>query len=145
MPLRNRRSDNVQMLSHARSFRQAGITLAVAVLLVLCPWRLRSQLPDAPSPGGSAAQVDQYAGDDACRSCHREQFDTYLGTAHHAGSRLPSESSIKGKFTADADILRTSNPYLYFRMTATPDGYFQTAYAELPPSETVSHRERFGL
>jgi hypothetical protein len=145
MLLRNRPSDNVPIRFHARRFHFAGAALALAILLVFCPWRLRSQLPDAPSPGGAPMHAGEYAGDEACRSCHRQEFQTYQGTAHHIASRMPSEDSIKGKFTTDANILRTANPFLYFQMTATPEGFFQTAFAELPPSEAVSHREQFGL
>ncbi len=69
----------------------------------------------------------------------------YLGSAHHAASRLPSQTSIEGKFTPGFNILRTSNPSLFFVMSATQEGYFQTAFAKLPPAETITHQERFDL
>jgi hypothetical protein len=109
--------------------------------MFLLALRLSGQLPEAPS----AVAASGYAGDEACRSCHRQEFESYRGTAHRADSSLPRADSILGKFEPGAGLLRTSNPYLYFQMTATPEGFFQTAFASMPPSETVSRRERFGL
>jgi hypothetical protein len=104
---------------------------------------LPAQLPDAPSAAKRTA--DNYAGDAACRDCHQSQFESYLTSAHHAASRLPSQGSIDGKFTPGSNILRTSNPSLFFVMSATQEGYFQTAFAKLLPAETITHQERFDL
>ena len=112
-------------------------------LFLLVPL-LSAQLPGAPEPENSALRKD-YVGDEACRGCHQTQFENYLGSAHHAASRVPSQTSIDGKFTAGSNILRTSNPSLFFVMSATQEGYFQTAFAKLPPAETITHRERFDL
>jgi hypothetical protein len=124
--------------------RRHGLACAVFAILFV-PMLLRSQLPSAPLAVPAVSSANGYAGDDACRPCHQKQFESYLGTAHYVASRLPSSDSIHGKFTSGANILRTSNPFLHFVMTATPEGFFQTAFAQLPPSDTVSHRERFGL
>jgi hypothetical protein len=97
-------------------------------------------LPDAPAPIHARGQ---YVGDAACAACHREQYESYQHEAHHVASRLPSESSIHGKFVQGSNILRTTNPSLYFQMTAQGEDYFQTAYAHLPPAQTIAHRERF--
>jgi Cytochrome c554 and c-prime len=121
--------------------------LACAVLAGLCLFSplLRSQLPNAPMAGAHESPANGYVGDEACRGCHQREFEGYQGSAHRIASRLPSEASILGKFTSGSNILRTSNPFLYFQMTATAEGFFQTAFAQMPPSETVSRRERFGL
>jgi hypothetical protein len=86
-----------------------------------------------------------YVGDDACRPCHNEEASSYRETAHHLTSRLPSKSSIAGKFTPGSNVLRTSNPYLTYEMSATKDGYFESAVEELAPSKTISHTERIDL
>jgi hypothetical protein len=86
-----------------------------------------------------------YVGDDACRSCHKEEAGTYPETAHHLTSRLPSEKSIAGKFTPGVNVLHTSNQYLSFVMSATKGGYFESAVEELSPSKTMSHTERIDV
>jgi hypothetical protein len=119
-------------------------SIALLGLFLLLVPSLPGQLPAAPKPENSASR-DDYVGDEACRGCHQTQFETYIGSAHHAASRLPSQTSIDGKFTSGSNILRTSNPSLFFVMSATQKGYFQTAFANLPPAETLNHQERFDL
>jgi hypothetical protein len=121
------------------------VCAVLAVSSLLFSPLLLSQLPDAPVAPTNQSGANGYAGDESCRSCHRQEFEGYQGSAHQIASRLPSGASILGKFTAGSNILRTSNPFLYFQMTATPEGFYQTAFAQMPPSDTVSRRERFGL
>jgi hypothetical protein len=75
----------------------------------------------------SAAARENYVGDDACRSCHAAQVDTFHQTAHYLTSAEPNEHTILGKFTAGDNILKTSNPNLAFHMEAKEGGFFQTA------------------
>jgi hypothetical protein len=99
-----------------------------------------------PAPASRAqkqpVEYGSYAGDDACRTCHREQSNTYLLTAHHLTSQQADGHTIAGKFSPDANILKTSNPELFFRMEATEKGYFQTAVEGIPPYITA-RSERF--
>lgn len=85
-----------------------------------------------------------YVGDDVCTSCHREKVDTFHQTAHYLSSRLPSKASILGDFTPPANVLKTSNPDLFYRMEQKADGFFQTAVEGEPPY-SESRSERFGL
>ena len=132
---------------------------SIAILgLLLVPVRPAfGQMPDAPEPakdmshtitpaaGNSASSRSGYAGGEACRPCHQDKFETYQSSAHHLASDLPSRTSIDGKFTQESNILRTSNPYLYFVMSAGKEGYFQSAIAKFPPFEAISRKERFGI
>jgi hypothetical protein len=86
---------------------------------------------------------EDYVGDDKCLSCHLGQ-KTFRETAHHLTSRLPTEDSIAGKFSEGANLLKTSNPYLYYRMEKTKDGFYQTAVLGEPPN-TVTFSRRFDL
>ena len=99
---------------------------------------LYGQLPDAPA-------ASAYAGDAACRACHQQVFEEYQGSAHHLASSLPSRASVDGKFTPGSNVLRTSNPALYFVMSSTSEGYFQRAVAQFPALATISRQERFDL
>jgi Cytochrome c554 and c-prime len=103
------------------------------------------QMPDAPQPATAAHAREGYAGDTACRDCHQEIFESYSNSAHHLASRLPGPASILGKFDPGSNFLRTSNPYLYFVMTATGQGYFQNAVVKLLPSEIIPHKEPFDV
>ena len=87
----------------------------------------------------------EYVGDNACRSCHAQESATYSGTAHHLTSQLPNAHSIKGNFGPGANVLRTSNPYLHFEMSASSQGYFETAVEEPGPSSKVTHTERIDV
>jgi hypothetical protein len=109
------------------------------------------------SPGISGAQSpvsreqekptasQTYAGDKACFACHKEVAETYSHTAHHLTSSLPSERSINGKFTAGSNILRTSNQFLHYEMSATKDGYFESAIEDVSSTKKISHTERIDV
>lgn len=88
-------------------------------------------------------QRGDYVGDDKCLSCHKAQ-KTFRETAHHLTSRLPTGESIAGKFSEGANLLKTSNPYLSYRMERRKDGFYQTAVLGEPPN-AVSLSKRFDL
>src|SRR5579864_2174122 len=98
----------------------------------------------SPTSDKKAVQRDDYVGDVACSSCHQGLVDTFHQTAHYLTSRLPSKDSIFGNFTPGANILKTSNPDLFFRMEQKEDEFLQTAVEGVPPY-IESRTERFGL
>src|ERR1700761_4218208 len=81
------------------------------------------------SASSAFAAKSPFAGDEACRSCHAAQVESFHQTAHFLTSAEPNEHTILGKFTAGDNILRTSNPNLTFHMEAKEGGFFQTANA----------------
>jgi len=87
----------------------------------------------------------EYVGDHACVSCHQQQADSYARTAHHFATSWPSASTVKGSFSDDKNILRTSNPFLHFKMTSTSAGFFQSAIEEPGPGKSISHTERIDI
>jgi hypothetical protein len=87
---------------------------------------------------------ETYVADEACRGCHRDQVESYHRTAHYLTSRLPDQNAILGNFGPDANILKTSNPDLFFRMDVKDGGFFETAVEGVEPYRT-SRTERFGL
>jgi hypothetical protein len=138
--------------------------MLAALLTGLCALRLASlgmvpqhapALPNRPQPATVSSKASSnrkkapprqvYAGDDSCRSCHKEEASRYSETAHHRTSSLPGKNSIAGSFAPGSNVLRTSNQYLTFEMTATKDGYFESAVEQLAPSKTISHAERIDL
>ena len=73
-----------------------------------------------------AVRADNAAGDSACLSCHLERA-SFEQTAHHLTSQLPTRAAIAGGFSGPENLVRTSNPLLYFRMDSTATGFTQTA------------------
>ena len=96
------------------------------------------------SAAQSTAGRQEFAGDGTCRACHLDIAESYLRTAHHLTSRLPTSESIAGSFAAGNNLLKTSNPALYFQMESRPDGFYQTAMLSLPQGSS-SHSEKIDI
>src|SRR5271167_4756091 len=90
----------------------------------------------ASSDSANANPRANYVGDDACAGCHRDKIESYHRTAHYLTSQLPAKDSILGNFSPDENILKTSNPDLFFRMEAKDNGFFQTAVQGVQPYVT---------
>jgi hypothetical protein len=127
---------------------------AFIIAVGLCPLlstqaKVNSSTPVVASPEAQHNARANYVGDNACRSCHAEAFDSYHQTAHYLTSTAPARNSILGKFTPDANILKTANPNLFFRMDeqrvdGKEDSFSQTAVAGTPPN-THSRTERIAV
>jgi len=91
-------------------------------------------------------EVDRqdFVGDQACRVCHSEKVDNYFHSAHHIASRPPTRESILGSFDKSKNVLKTSNPGLFFRMDAKADGFYQTAITDDPPP-TSARSEKINI
>jgi len=85
-----------------------------------------------------------FVGDEACRSCHQQKVETYYRTAHRLTSQTADKNSVVGRFDEGANILRTSNPNLFFRMDENEKGFFETAVWGTPP-DTWSRTERLDV
>jgi len=90
-----------------------------------------------------AVRGDNAAGDSTCLSCHVDHA-SFEQTAHHLTSRLPTRASIAGSFTPGLNVLRTSNPSLYFRMDSTADGFYETAVST-HVRDTTTRTERIAI
>jgi Cytochrome c554 and c-prime len=124
---------------------------AAGILITLLAVAAVSQISVAPSSAPpSASQVSKpegtrgYVGDAACQSCHRDKFETFHRTSHYLTSRIPEKDSILGSFASDTNIMKTSNPGLFFRMERKGNDFFQTAVeGEAPLVTTRSERFAF--
>jgi Cytochrome c554 and c-prime len=143
---------SMRRADHFLNRRKSGLRITAVLLTLLATGAL---LRDAQTQEPLAAQATRapkkpparasYVGDEVCRSCHQEKAKTYVETSHHLTSRLPSAHAMAGKFTPGSNILRTSNPYLHFEMSANEDGYFQTAVEDISSTKTVSRTERIDI
>jgi hypothetical protein len=85
-----------------------------------------------------------YVGDDACRSCHQSQFDSYHQTAHHRTSTVPSRGSIPGRFRAGENILKTPNPNLFFQMDEKQGDGKDSFFSDCGCGPASAHRFALG-
>ncbi|MFZ0037076.1 MAG: ammonia-forming cytochrome c nitrite reductase subunit c552 [Candidatus Acidiferrales bacterium] len=127
-----------------RKFISIAMTLACMSSLSYAIWAGAAPPQTVPShSGGAGTSVDETApssradflGDAACQECHQEISVTYARTGHHLTSQLPTKESILGKFSDGANILKTSDPDLHFRMNAKENGFYETAVFWQPPDE----------
>jgi Cytochrome c554 and c-prime len=124
---------------------------AVGIVIVLLAVAAASQMSAAPSSTArSSPRVPKpevspgYVGDAACQSCHQEKVETFHRASHYLTSRLPEKDSILGSFAADSNVMKTSNPELFFRMEQKGSDFFQTAVGGADPFIT-SRSERFAF
>jgi len=113
----------------------AGLSLLAggAIAVALFALRVRTE----------PVRADNAVGDATCLSCHQQKA-SFEQTAHRLTSRPPTRDAIAGSFTPGANVLRTSNPYLHFRMDSTATGFFQTAVmGRAPDTSTRSERIDF--
>jgi len=96
--------------------------------------------PRAPQSG----KPPSYVGDTVCQHCHQDKVETFHRTSHYLTSKLPEKDSILGTFTPDANVMRTSNPELFFRMEEKDNSFFQTAVQGTAPF-IESRTERFAF
>ena len=127
-----------------------SFTTAIALVLMMAA---ANQTPATLSPSPAAAPSARatklvvpgdYVGDTVCQSCHQTKVETFHRTSHYLTSRLPAKDTILGRFSPDANVLKTSNPDLLFRMEEKESGFFQTSVEGADPFIT-SRTERFGL
>lgn len=78
--------------------------------------------------------------DEQCLPCHEKQ-KPYLGTAHHLTSQIAKKETLAGKFEEGKNILKISEPDVYYKMEAKKEGFFQTAMVGSVPTTS----KRFDL
>ncbi len=127
----------------------AGLVLIIVIVIAVEAGSLPSSRPSpalgqSTSRGSNTDLRPNYVGDATCQSCHQEKVGTFHHTSHYLTSRLPAEDSILGKFSHDANVMKTSNPDLFFRMDAKGDGFFETAVEGAAPF-TTERSERFAF
>jgi hypothetical protein len=125
--------------------------LGIVAVLVLTAFSAEPALNHSAAVAASALPLDSksneradYVGDSACEGCHADKVAAFHQTAHYLTSSVPDHTSILGSVVPGDNILKTSNPNLYFRMDEHDTGFFQTAVAGAPPN-TSSRTERFAV
>ncbi len=98
----------------------------------------------AASPPKEPVSRKNYVGDSKCLSCHQDK-QSYLGTAHHLTSTLPTKETIGGSFTPGENVLKTSNPDLAYKMEATTTGFTRNSPSLAPLLSAITQTEPIDL
>ncbi|MGB7600627.1 MAG: multiheme c-type cytochrome [Candidatus Sulfotelmatobacter sp.] len=123
----------------------AGIVIALIAVAAASQTSVAPSSTARSSPRVTKPEVmPGYVGDTACQSCHSNKVETFHRTSHYLTSRLPEKDSILGSFAADANVMKTSNPELFFRMEQKGNDFFQTAVEGTDPFVTT-RSERFAF
>ena len=116
-----------------RLFVLLGLLTGVCLFSTLCTSRRE------PAPVRNV-YGQAFAGSEACRSCHRAIYDSFIGTAHFHDSRPASAATIKGAF-GDGSNAFVYHPGVEVRMERRDSIFLQTAYHDGKPYRS----EVFGI
>ena len=73
-----------------------------------------------------------YAGSVSCAACHKNDYNSYLHTAHFVASRPATDSLVQGSFDKGLSEF-IFNPHAKVIMTKTDSGMYQTSYVNGRP------------
>ena len=79
----------------------------------------------------------QYAGSEACASCHKNIYDSFIKTGHFTTSQLADAENVKGSFEQGKNTFRY-NPALFVSMNKTDSGLYEVENSN--GSDTLSGR-----
>jgi len=85
-----------------------------------------------------------FVGDNACRSCHQSEFESYLTTRHHLDSAFPSTTTIHGHFDQGRDTMASLDPGVSFRMTTKGGAFYETSF-EGEAGHQKAHTEKIDI
>jgi hypothetical protein len=80
------------------------------------------------APKSATYEERGFVGDNACRTCHQREFESYQGTRHHLDSALPSPATIHGHFDPGRDTMASLDPAVSFRMTTKGGAFYETSF-----------------
>ncbi len=105
----------------------------------------------ASAASAQAGTREEFVGDAACVGCHQAQSETYVHTAHHLTSQMPTKSTVLGNFEPgknDLVIVPEGNaaglPGLQFRMERK-GGLFAETAASGDGDDAVTQTETIGV
>ena len=113
----------------------AGLLLLLGILVS------SAQTEIGAVPGPTPSLRPGYAGDGSCVGCHTTEATSYLHTAHHLTSQLPTTESVRGMFLAGGNTLTivdpandVGEPGLLFQMEARGNRFSEAAVTGFPPN-----------
>ncbi len=94
----------------------ALVVLTLCLSSLFLPACSRKQPPPAApaAPAAPGLPRPAYAGSQACAGCHKKRFEDFAKTAHFLTSQEGRADTIHGSFEEGHNVLKTSNPRLWF-------------------------------
>ena len=80
---------------------------------------------------------NSFTGSEACRSCHKSIYDSFVQTAHYLTSAPAFKKYIKGSFDSGENIYNY-NKFMSVEMDQADDSFYQTAMVNSVPFESAS-------
>ena len=100
-----------------------NVIASISLLIVL----LTQCISHTPAPFITNKAGEQFAGPEACKSCHSDVYECYIHTAHHLTSAPGEKEYIKGSFKQGKNMVYYS-PYDYVMMENRDSGLYQASY-----------------
>jgi hypothetical protein len=122
------------------SHRRSAIVISVILVILFLLSRCLNKSPTGPAVVIKNSYGEQFAGTDACKSCHKDIYKSFLQTAHHFTSQRATKELIKGSF----DEGENNYAYTYYDVVKAEDtdsGFYQIAYYK----KDVKEAERFDI
>ena len=140
------RQKGLELLRRMLSRLALGATFLVASVVLSLSVATRGQQTAAGTiasraksavavPKGEAGEERGFVGDNACRTCHQREFESYQTTRHHLDSAFPSAETVHGHFDSGRNTMESLDPGVSFRMDAKDGAFFETSLVGQPGHE----------
>ncbi|BBO78079.1 hypothetical protein DSCW_54960 [Desulfosarcina widdelii] len=114
------------------AWKIAGIIATLVIVLILPIYHLKNQPSSPIRKGEDHGQIARFVGSEACRDCHKTEYDKWSGSHHRWAMALADEHSVLGDFN-DAEFTYFGQTSRFYRR----DGkhYVHTRGADGKPGE----------
>ena len=85
------------------AWKIAGIIATLVIVLALPIYHIKNRPSPRLSVKENHGQTAQFVGSEACRDCHRNEYDKWMGSHHQLAMAVASEATVLGDF-ADAEF-----------------------------------------
>jgi hypothetical protein len=96
-------------------------------LLAQCVSNETGKPPVAAAAATPTVTRDQFAGSEACASCHQAIYATHIHTAHYLTTKPATQAAIKGSFRPGSNSFSYTGDMIV-RMEKTDSGLYQAGY-----------------
>jgi hypothetical protein len=116
--------------------RKKIVVTAVLVLFVIAGSLVSSSFADKYAVSLSYKLIENgFAGSEACMSCHKSIYDSFVSTAHNLTSRPAAAEFIKGSIKKGENRY-SYNPFVFVQIEKKGEVFYQTAYAGDEPYQS---------
>src|SRR5882724_3405970 len=116
------------MTAFKRTNRPLFLIVLIIIGVALLTQCINEGKPEPEPPSAKKAPgFGEFAGSEACATCHKNIYDKHIHTAHYLTSRPAEAQYIKGSFTPGSNDFVFSEK-VKVEMQKTDTGYYQVEY-----------------